>query len=243
MAVTLYLNGSSRRVVMAAYGVGVYMAQNTQERGGRHVALLGDSILDNGAYTGGDPDVVTHLRTMLPAEWRASLCAVDGATTDQLRAQVNRVPQDASHLVVAIGGNDALQNADLLNLRVSSAAPALSMFAERIGAFERNYQSAIDDVVRLGLPLTLCTIYNGALDAEAARLARVGLMMFNDVILRTAFDRAANVIELRAICCDAGDYANPIEPSGGGGRKIAAAIARAVGAGGERGHASCVWAA
>jgi hypothetical protein len=32
-----------------------------------HVALLGDSILDNIAYTSGGPDVVTQLQSMLPS--------------------------------------------------------------------------------------------------------------------------------------------------------------------------------
>ena len=33
------------------------------------------------------------------------------------------------------------------------------------------------------------------------------------------------MIDLRLVCCEAADYANPIEPSGSGGRKIAKAIA------------------
>src|SRR3954452_23575611 len=44
-----------------------------------HVVLLGDSIFDNDAYTGSEPDVVQHLRSMLPTGWSATLCAVDGA--------------------------------------------------------------------------------------------------------------------------------------------------------------------
>jgi hypothetical protein len=209
----------------------------------QHVVLLGDSILDNRSYTSGQPDVVTHLRGVLPPGWKATLCAVDGATTGQLPGQLARVPEDATHLVVAIGGNDALQNSDLLNLRVSSTTPALSIFADRLAVFERDYRRSIDQVLRLGRGVTVCTIYNGALDADAARLARVGLMMFNDVILRTAFERRLNVIELRAICTDAADYANPIEPSGSGGRKIAAAIARAIGAADAGAVPSRVWAA
>ncbi len=55
-------------------------------------------------------------------------------------------------------------------------------------------------------------------------------MTFNDVILRTAVTRRLGVIELRAVCSEPGDYANPIEPSDSGGRKIATAIARATGA-------------
>jgi hypothetical protein len=37
-------------------------------------------------------------------------------------------------------------------------------------------------------------------------------------------------IELRHVCTEPADYANPIEPSVRGGAKIARAIARAVGA-------------
>src|SRR5829696_9937813 len=89
-----------------------------------HVVLLGDSIFDNAAYTRGAPDVLTHLRSLLPQGWRATLCAVDGATSDRLAAQLPCVPGDASHLVIAIGGNDALQNSDLLSMPVTSSAQA-----------------------------------------------------------------------------------------------------------------------
>jgi hypothetical protein len=65
-------------------------------------------------------------------------------------------------------------------------------------------------------------------DAQQAALARVALMMFNDVILRVAFERGLRVIDLRFVCTEAADYANPIEPSDRGGRKIARAIARAL---------------
>ena len=46
-----------------------------------HIALLGDSIFDNHVYTGGEPDVVAHLRDLLPSLWVATLCAVDGSTS------------------------------------------------------------------------------------------------------------------------------------------------------------------
>jgi hypothetical protein len=196
----------------------------------RHVVLLGDSIFDNAAYTRGEPDVITHLRSILPREWNASLLAVDGATTAGLRRQLERVPRDASHLVISVGGNDALQNTDLLSLRVSSSDQALRAFGERVGAFERVYRSAIADAVAPERPTTICTIYNGALDERVADAARLGIALFNDVILRTAIDMRLSAIELRSICTDPSDYANPIEPSGKGGLKIASAIARTIGA-------------
>lgn len=43
----------------------------------------------------------------------------------------------------------------------------------------------------------VCTIYNGNLEEMQARLARIALMMFNDVILRVAFEHHLDVIDLR----------------------------------------------
>lgn len=191
--------------------------------------LLGDSIFDNAAYTGGEPDVVHHLRSILPSGWKASLLALDGSMTSDLTSQVREVPADASHLVVSIGGNDALMNSDMLALPVDSTAEALELFHRRMEAFESNYRSAIEEVLELGKPTMLCTIYNGNLpDPEDARHARIALALFNDVILRAAFELSLPAIELRLVCNEPADYANPIEPSGRGGRKIALAITRAL---------------
>ena len=195
-----------------------------------HIVLLGDSILANGAYTGHDPDVITHLRHLLPEGWRATLGAVDGATATGLASQLPRVPHDATRVVVAIGGNDALRNIDLLSLRVTSSAELLMTFDQRLARFEHDYRAALGQVLALDRPTTVCTIYNGALTGDQARPARVALTLFNDVILRTAFDERLDVIDLRAVCSQPADYANPIEPSGEGGRKIARAIAKACGA-------------
>jgi hypothetical protein len=100
------------------------------------------------------------------------------------------------------------------------------MFASRVAKFEADYRSAIAGVLSLGQDTTVCTIYNGNLSAEEATVARVGLMTFNDVILRVAFEQRLNVIDLRLVCTEPADYANPIEPSGRGGLKIAQAILR-----------------
>ena len=115
----------------------------------RHVVLLGDSIFANAAYTSGAPDVVSHLRRLLPAGWEATLSAVDGATTAELASQLRRVPQDASHLVISIGGNDILRNRDLLSLRVTSSAQASDAFAARVTAFQRAYRGRIEKAVML----------------------------------------------------------------------------------------------
>ena len=191
----------------------------------RHIALLGDSILDNRAYTKGEPDVTAHLRGLLLDSVEVTLCAVDGSTTSDLKTQIKNVPSGVSHIVVSVGGNDALLNSDLLNTPVKSTAEALSLFRERIDQFEVAYRGAIENVLRLERQTAICTIYNGNLNPPEADVARVALMTFNDVILRCGFERHLTIIDLRLVCSEKTDYASPIEPSGSGGLKIAKAIA------------------
>lgn len=191
-----------------------------------HVALLGDSIFDNASYTSGEPDVATHLRSLLTSKVKVTLAAVDGAMTSDLPRQLTRLPSDVDRYVVSIGGNDALMNSDLLAFATRSSTEALSVFADRIEAFERSYRSALGVVLNRNVPTTVCTVYNGNLEPAQARIAIPLLMMFNDTILRVAFEFGLDVIELRRICREPADYANPIEPSGTGGLKIARAIAK-----------------
>jgi hypothetical protein len=197
-----------------------------------HIVLLGDSIFDNAAYTHGLPDVVAHLRHIVPAETEATLLAVDGSTTvDVVEKQIPQLPANATHAAVSMGGNDAILHADAIDLPVTSTKEALAMFGERAATFEESYRTTLEEIARRVPYVAVCTIYNANLPDDEAALVRVGLMMFNDVILRAAFERAIDVIDLRLVCAEASDYANPIEPSGSGGKKIAAAIAAAVGAG------------
>ncbi|MEZ4222513.1 MAG: SGNH/GDSL hydrolase family protein [Polyangiaceae bacterium] len=193
-----------------------------------HVALLGDSVFDNRSYTGGEPDVVTHLRALLPAPWQATLYAVDGTTTIDLGRQLDSLRDHVSHVVLSVGGNDALLNADLLDLPVRSTAQALELFQVRLSDFAANYRNALEAVSSLGRPTTICTIYNGNLAPPEGARARVALALFNDVILRGALELGSNLIDLRLVCTEPSDFANPIEPSGSGGRKIARAIAHAL---------------
>jgi hypothetical protein len=196
-----------------------------------HIALLGDSIFDNRTYTNGEPDVATHVSRLLREPKSVTLLAIDGSTTGDIDAQVASVPSSATHVAVSVGGNDALLNSDLLRMPVKSTTQALSLFRERIGQFELAYRRAIKCVVDLKRQTAICTIYNGNLDPSQAEVARIALMMFNDVILRVGFQHGLTVIDLRLVCSEQSDYANPIEPSGSGGLKIAQAIAGWLGVG------------
>jgi lysophospholipase L1-like esterase len=196
-----------------------------------HVSLLGDSIFDNAAYTAGGPDVVSQLRKLLPGSWNATLLAVDGHRTEDVVRQLAQLPKDATHLVLSVGGNDALSHGDLLTRPARSAAEILTLLATAAGEFEERYRRLTARLLQVGLPLTICTIYNGNFpDQDFQRIASTALSSFNDAILRVGFERRLTIIDLRLVCDEPADYANPIEPSSVGGAKIARAIAAAVGA-------------
>ena len=180
----------------------------------------------------GRPDVITQVRQLLPVGWRASLLAVDGATTEDVPSQVQRVPTDASHLVLSVGGNDVLRSSGFLYAPARSTDMAIAALADVSQGFEEKYRRTVGACQCLTLPLALCTIYNGRFpDASFQRLASTALMVFNDVILRVGIEFGLSMIDLRFVCSSPTDYANPIEPSSVGGAKIARAIVNLVSAG------------
>jgi lysophospholipase L1-like esterase len=193
-----------------------------------HVGLLGDSIFDNGAYVRpGEPDVVRQLQSQLRDGWRASLRAVDGSVVRGVERQLAGAPTDASHLVVSSGGNDALGRASILSERAGSVAEVLARLARIGDEFERDYRQMLKALLARRLPCAVCTIYYPQFpEAELQKLTTTALTVFNEVIIRQAFAHGLPLIDLRLVCNEPSDYANPIEPSARGGEKIAATIAR-----------------
>jgi hypothetical protein len=194
-----------------------------------HVVLLGDSIFDNARYVPGGPSVIEHLGKCLPGGWRATLLARDGAGTAEMGRQIDQLPADATHLVVSVGGNDALDYSGLLlHEPARSFAEVLSRLADIREQFHQDYRAVLERILGQGKPTAVCTVYDAIPGLD--RIEATGLCLFNDVILREAFREGLPVIDLRRVCSDADDYArsSPIEPSVAGGGKIARAVARVV---------------
>jgi hypothetical protein len=81
------------------------------------------------------------------------------------------------------------------------------------------------EVLAHGLPTAICTIYYPRFpDATLQRIATAALAVFNDCIIRAAFTHGTPLLDLRFVCTEEADYADPIEPSARGGEKIARAI-------------------
>jgi hypothetical protein len=186
-----------------------------------HIVLLGDSIFDNAAYVPGQPAVIDQVREQMADGDVATLLAVDGDVTPDVAHQLLDLPDDATHLFVSVGGNDALGHSHILN---TSGTSVLSELTQAYEGFRTAYRSMLDEVCRHRKPTTLCTIYDSVPGLD--KVAVMALSVFNDTILREAFSRGLPVIDLRFVCSHAEDYSmlSVIEPSSIGGAKIAKTI-------------------
>lgn len=191
-----------------------------------HAVLLGDSIFDNAAYVPRKPAVIDQLRISLPAGWKATLLAFDGDVTADVQRQIRRLPDDATHLIVSCGGNDALGHAPILDQSAVSVAQVLEQFTTIRTFFQQTYRQMIETLRGLKKHLAVCTVHDCVPGMEG--IPMTALAMFNEVILREAFIAKIPVIDLRLICSEFADYSeiSPIEPSALGGEKIVQAIIR-----------------
>jgi lysophospholipase L1-like esterase len=193
----------------------------------KHIVLLGDSIFDNAAYVDGGPDVLKHLTTIMPKDWKASLLAVDGSISTDVTSQIPKIPKTATHLIVSVGGNDGLSKADILQRPASSVAGVMDQLATIRAEFHQNYRRMLNGLLKCNKSLAVCTVYDANFpDPLMQRLTRTALNLFNDCILREAITHGLPVLDLRFICIEPDDYANEIEPGLNGGRKIAEGILR-----------------
>ncbi|MES2788065.1 MAG: SGNH/GDSL hydrolase family protein [Planctomycetota bacterium] len=186
-----------------------------------HVVLLGDSILDNGAYVGSGSPVVEQLRSRLPGGWRVTLLARDGDVALGVLEQLKKLPADASHLVVSAGGNDALQCSPLIHSALPDPVAMLEELVSVQQEFRENYREMIRAVRATKLPAVACTIYDAV--PGLSPVERMALSLFNDVMLREIIAANMPALDLRFVCHEPRDYAaiSPIEPSEIGGLKIA----------------------
>jgi len=186
----------------------------------QHIVLLGDSIFDNAGYVDAGDSVIDQLTSKLPKCVKATLLAVDGDVTSDVYAQLENLPDHATHLFISCGGNDALRIANILNKPVRSVGEAMDVFTEIKNQFQEHYSNMIHAVKSKSEQICICTVHDSI--PEYSPRALTALSMFNEVILAVAFKLNAPVIDLRLACNDPRDYSpvSPIEPSKYGGEKI-----------------------
>lgn len=194
------------------------------EQMNHHIVLLGDSIFDNAKYVPDGLPVIEHLRQIIPPNWQATLVAVDGDETPDVFGQTKRIPETATHLIVSVGGNDAIGYLPMFADRVNTIGEALLHLGKMRNTFCEQYRQMLRHVMNFNLPVAVCTIHTSIPDLGVGE--KTALALFNEVILQEAFMANVPVIDLRLICNEDVDYSevSPIEPSHAGGQKIAQAI-------------------
>jgi hypothetical protein len=190
-----------------------------------NVVLLGDSIFDNGLWVGDGKPVIEHLNLLLPNDWKATLLAIDGSTTEAIDLQLEKLPSDASLLLLSFGGNNALQNMGMLFEPAKSTTDVLENFADMVEDFQSRYRYMLKKVLKLNLPTAICTIYFPRFpDPKWQKSVLSALTFYNDCIICEAIAAHLPILDLRFVCTEAKDFTNAIEPSAIGGQKIAQAV-------------------
>jgi len=193
------------------------------------LVLFGDSILDNEPYTRPEPSTTAHLQRLLP-EWSVRRLARDGSIMADIASQLRELEGPPTTAVLSVGGNDAVRHIGLLGKRASSFAEVLQQLLGIADDFTARYAAVARSILERAERTVLCTIYEVRLEpAVYANLARVPLGLFNDRIVQVASRLSVDVLDLRSVCTDSGDFVLQIEPSALGAEKIARAIAGLVG--------------
>ncbi len=191
----------------------------------KHIVLLGDSTLDNSAYTGGAPDVTGYMRGLAGDDVRITLLGDDGATVSSVYLQIESIPPDATHLTLSVGGNNAFGYRSFLDASAISVEEVLLSLYKMASDFKEQYTALIARLLQTGLPLLICTIYEGFFDNPVIqKKVNTALCVFNDVIIRTAFRNSLEILDLRDVCCNPEHFTSIIEPSGAGGERIAESL-------------------
>jgi len=190
-----------------------------------HIALVGDSVLDNKAYTGSGPCVTEHLEFKLHSRnWKVTNCAIDGNVVDDVvEDQIRAIPSSATAIVLSAGGNDGLLLLSELLREGVTFFNLVAKLKDIRSAFKGRYARMLDALVQLGLPVTVCTVYHPCFERDEVltRLAAgIGVRFLNHVIRSEARQRGLPVIDLASVFNRPEDYANSIEPSAQGGDKI-----------------------
>jgi len=208
----------------------------------KHIVLLGDSIFDNNSYVNsGELDVPNQLRSLVGHRSRITNLAVDGHKIRHVKNQLDNLPPSATNLFVSVGGNDGLGHLSIFNSHVSTVGEALRQMYRIGNNFKKRYSEMVDLVLSYNIPTAFCSIYYPRFDArslnrvqhymtaiqngrEIQEMAMAAETIFNDIITYEIFKRKIPLIDLRVLCDDDEDFANPIEPSCIGGMKIAETI-------------------
>lgn len=191
-----------------------------------HVVLLGDSTLDNERYldvdAGGQPVGMQLSRRCSELDWELTMLATDGSTLDDVAIrQVPIIPDDATHLVLSASGNDLLRLLNEVASEEFSMSSLYSALTQGLQEVARKYRRILESMASTGCHIACCTVYRPNFkNTFLTGLSLCSLGLHNSRIRRIAEDLEMPVLDLATLCQDPEDFANPLELSTIGGRKV-----------------------
>ena len=189
----------------------------------RHVVLLGDALLD--AYVGIDKTPGKFEDALLPGtrnQWKISV--VSAAEVERAGPALV-LPRDATHAIIFIEGNHAIEQSGLLHGRPDAYGQTLEQLSLAADEFERTLERLIHAAQAAQLVVMVCTMFQpNYKDTVRQRTACAALAVFNDRVTKRAAEARASLIDLRLICNEPDDYDKPTQLSQSGLQKAANVI-------------------
>ena len=165
----------------------------------RHVVLLGDALLE--AYSSIDKTPGKFEDALLPGtrnQWKISVVSA---------AEVERggpslaLPRDATHAIIFIEGNHAIEQSGLLHDRSDGCRETLEQLSLAADEFERTLERLIHVAQAARLVIMVCTMFQpNYKDPVRQRTACAALAIFNDRVTKRAAQARVSLIDLRVIC-------------------------------------------
>ncbi len=189
----------------------------------RHVVLLGDTLIE--AYTGIDKTPGEFERAVLPgARHRWKLSVVSAAELERAGPAL-ALPRDATHAMIFIEGNHAIEQSGLLDARAQTCGQTLEQLTLAADEFERKLERLIQAAQAARLVIMVGTMFQpNYKDPVRQRMACAALAVFNDRVTKRAAAAQAALIDLRLVCNEPGDYDKPTLLSKAGVQKAANVI-------------------
>ena len=189
----------------------------------RHVVLLGDALLD--AYSSIDKTPGEFEDAVLPGtrnQWKLSV--VSAAKVERAGPSLS-LPRDATHAMIFIEGNHAIEKSGILDSGASTYGQTLEQLSLAADEFERTLARLIHAAQAAHLVIMVCTMFQpNYKDPVRQRTACAALAVFNDRVTKRAAEARVSLIDLRLVCNEPGDYDKPTLLSKRGVQKVANVI-------------------
>jgi hypothetical protein len=193
----------------------------------RHVVLIGDALGTLARIRGqGAGALESKLRPGASPSWKLTILPAGDLAR---RSRLLEFPADATHVLISVEGNRAIETSGLLEGQPASYQEGLARLSFAADQFEDVIEGLIYAAQTTGLPTVICTMWLPRyVEPVRQRAAAAALAIFNDRILRRAVEARISVVDLRGVATEAGDYADQTLMSKAGLQKAASVVWRAL---------------